>query len=251
MAGPPRHSTSLVSVWYPPRRQPNLFRVNDSAPAPDWLQRLAIETFNDRTLAGLALGVVGDGAPTRFVGLGRADADAGRAIDAGTVFRIASISKTMTAIAVMQLVEESRLSLDDPIGEHLRSARVQPPAGAPPVTARHLLTHSAGIGEVREWRDLVRPVIGLAARTGEPPPDLAAYYRRGVRAEVAAGTKWAYANHGFALLGCSWRSCAARRSPRSCANGSSRPSAWSTPTSSAAIACATGSRSATGCGADG
>jgi CubicO group peptidase (beta-lactamase class C family) len=190
-----------VSLSYPLRRRPNLFRVNDSAPAPDWLQRLAIEAFNDRTLAGLALGVTGDGAHTRFVGLGRADADAGRAIDAATVFRIASISKTMTAIAVMQLVEDGRLSLDDPIGEHLRSARVQPPAGAPPVTARHLLTHSAGIGEVREWRDLVRPVIGLAAKPGEPPPDLAAYYRRGVRADVAAGTKWAYANHGFALLG--------------------------------------------------
>jgi CubicO group peptidase (beta-lactamase class C family) len=175
--------------------------VTNSSPAPDWLEQLAIEAFNEHTFAGLAVGVVRDGALEQFVGLGRADADAGRPVDRGTVFRIGSISKTMTAIAVMQLVEEGRVALDDPVGEHLRSVRVQAPRGAPPVTVRHLLTHSSGIGEVRTWRDLARPVVGLATKAGTPPPDLADYYRDGVRAEVAPGSKWAYANHGFALLG--------------------------------------------------
>jgi CubicO group peptidase (beta-lactamase class C family) len=170
----------------------------------DWLETLAIEAFNEHTLAGLAVGVVsrnGDAGSPRYVSLGRADASAGRPVDQRTVFRIGSISKTMTAIAVMQLVEEGRLALDDPVAEHLRSSRVESPRGAPPVTVRHLLTHSAGIGEIRGWRDLTRPVIGLASKAGEPPPELADYYGAGVRAEVAPGTKWAYANHGFALLG--------------------------------------------------
>jgi CubicO group peptidase (beta-lactamase class C family) len=175
--------------------------VTNSPPDPDWLETLAIEAFNEDTLAGLAVGVVRDGALERFVGLGLADADHRRPVDAGTVFRIGSISKTMTAIGVMQLVEEGAFGLDDPVAEHLRSVRVESPRGAPPVTVRHLLTHSAGIGEIREWRDLARPVIGLGSKAGEPPPDLADYYRGGVRAEVAPGTKWAYANHGFALLG--------------------------------------------------
>jgi len=168
---------------------------------PDWLETLAIEALNEHTLAGLAVGVVRGGGLDRVVGLGLADASARRPVDGGTVFRIGSISKTMTAIAVMQLVEERRLALDDPVGEHLRSSRVQSPPGAPPVTVRHLLTHSAGIGEIRSWRDVTRPMIGLASKAGEPAPELADYYRGGVRAEVAPGTKWAYANHGFALLG--------------------------------------------------
>jgi CubicO group peptidase (beta-lactamase class C family) len=175
--------------------------VRNFAPDLDWLETLAIEAFNDHTLAGLAVGVVRGGALERVVGLGLADASARRPVDGGTVFRIGSISKTITAIAVMQLVEEGRLALDDPVDEHLRSSRVQSPLGAPPVTVRHLLTHSAGIGEIRGWRDLTRPVIGLASKAGERPPELAAYYRDGVRAEVAPGTKWAYANHGFGLLG--------------------------------------------------
>jgi CubicO group peptidase (beta-lactamase class C family) len=166
-----------------------------------WFDSLATEAFNEHTLAGLAVGVVRGGELERFVGLGRAYADKRRRVDAGTVFRVGSISKTMTAIAVMQLVEDGLVTLDDAVSEHLRSAGVESPHGAPPVTVRHLLTHSAGIGEVRTWRDLARPMIGLASKAGEPPPELAEYYRGGVRTEVAPGTKWAYANHGFALLG--------------------------------------------------
>src|SRR3954451_7835185 len=107
----------------------------------------------------------------------------------------------MTAIAVLQLVEEGRLALDDPIADHLHSVRVESPRGAPPVTVRHLLIHSASIGEVRRWSDLGRPVIALASKAGQPPPPLARYYRNGLRTEVAPGTKWAYAHRGFALLG--------------------------------------------------
>ena len=175
--------------------------MNNLPHSPDWLETLAIEDFNDRTLAGLALGVVRDGELERFVGLGVADARTERPVDARTAFRIGSISKTMTAIAVLQLVEDGRLALDDPIGDHLRSVRVDAPRGAPAVTIRHLLTHTAGIGEVRRWSDLGRPMIALASKAGEPPPPLARYYRRGLRTEVPPGTKWAYANHGFALLG--------------------------------------------------
>jgi hypothetical protein len=62
------------------------------------------------------------------------------------------------------------------------------------------LTHTGGIGELRAITDLARPVIGLGARPGQLPK-LSEYYRGGLRVGVAPGTKWAYANHGFATLG--------------------------------------------------
>jgi CubicO group peptidase (beta-lactamase class C family) len=165
------------------------------------LRRAAVEVFNEHPLAGLAAGLVTDGKLRWSVGLGVADAAAGRPVDTSTVFRIGSISKTMTALAVMQLVEEGQVGLDDPVRARLRSVRLeQRDASGGPVTIRQLLTHTGGLGELRRWSDLLRPTIGLAAKPGEVPA-LARYYAPALRAEVAAGTKWAYANHGFALLG--------------------------------------------------
>jgi CubicO group peptidase (beta-lactamase class C family) len=160
---------------------------------------LAVETFNEHTLAGLAVGVVRGGELAVFTGLGLADFASGRPVERDTVFRIGSISKTMTAIGVMQLVEEGRVRLDDPVNEHVRGFRVEGPGE--PVTIRNLLTHTGGLGELRRWSDLLRPTIGLAAKLGDPPADLGAFYAPVLRAEVEPGTKWAYANHGFAVLG--------------------------------------------------
>jgi len=162
------------------------------------IDALAIETFNQHTLAGLALGVVRDGELEHFTGLGLADAEAGRPVQRDTVFRIGSISKTMTAVAVMQLVEEGAVDLDAAVNDLGTRARVE---AAAPVTVRHLLTHTSGIGELRRASDLVRPVIGLGAKPGERLPTLAEYYTPPLRAGIVPGTKWAYANHGFALLG--------------------------------------------------
>jgi CubicO group peptidase (beta-lactamase class C family) len=162
------------------------------------IDELATESFNEHTLAGLAVGVVRDGALEHFTGLGLADADAGRPVERDTVFRIGSISKTMTAIAVMQLAEEGTLALDAPVNELGTRALIEAPA---PVTVRHLLTHRSGLGELRRPSDLVRPVIGLGVKPGQPVPALGDYYAKPLRTRVAPGEKWAYANHGFALLG--------------------------------------------------
>jgi CubicO group peptidase (beta-lactamase class C family) len=162
-------------------------------------RRAAVETFNEQSLAGLAVGIVRGGELARFEGVGLADFRSGRPVEPGTVFRIGSISKTMTGIGVMQLVEEGRVGLDDPVNEHLRGFRVEGPGA--PVTIRHLLTHTGGLGELRRWTDLARPTIGLARKLGAPQVALTGLYAPVLRAEVAPGTKWAYANHGFAALG--------------------------------------------------
>jgi CubicO group peptidase (beta-lactamase class C family) len=117
------------------------------------------------------------------------------------VFRIASISKTLTAIGVMQLRDKGLFQLDDAVNNYLKGFRIVSPPGAPEVTFRHLLTHTAGIGELPRISDLVHREAWGAGRPKAGAADLADLYRGALRAEVAAGSKWAYANHGFAVLG--------------------------------------------------
>jgi CubicO group peptidase (beta-lactamase class C family) len=152
-------------------------------------------------LGGLAIAVVGASERPAFYCSGVSDIETRRLIDETTGFRIASISKTMTALAVMQLRDSGCLDLDDPVNDYLKALRVRPPAGGPEVTVRHLLTHTSGIGELPRIADIarLRKIFGIA-KPGSPPTDLCALYRGLIRPEVPAGTKWAYANHGFNVL---------------------------------------------------
>jgi serine beta-lactamase-like protein LACTB, mitochondrial len=81
--------------------------------------------------------------PTRrwASGYGLADIEQFVPAKADTVYRLASVSKPITAVAVMQLVERRRLSLDDTVGEWLPDA----PSGWRPITIEQLLTHQSGI----------------------------------------------------------------------------------------------------------
>jgi CubicO group peptidase (beta-lactamase class C family) len=153
--------------------------------------------------AGLAVAVIRNGALVWFHGQGLADVAAKRPITEDTVFRIGSITKTFTAVAVMQLWEQKLVDLDAPANDYVRIFRLVPTkASLRPATVRHLLTHTAGIGYWRRLSDLLQPGVGSgdrAARSGALP--LAEYYRGGLPVEVEPGTKWVYSNHGFAALG--------------------------------------------------
>ena len=153
--------------------------------------------------AGLAAGVVRGGSLEWFVGYGVADIQTKAPVTRDTVFRIGSITKTFTAIAVMQLCEQGLVDLDAPANGYLRSVQLVPAkANFRPATARHLLTHTAGVGYWRQLSDLLRPGAGSGVRAGRRPvPPLADYYRKGLPVEVEPGTKWVYSNHGFAVLG--------------------------------------------------
>ena len=152
--------------------------------------------------AGLAVGVIRDGGPTWFHGHGVADIASKAPITQDTVFRIGSITKTFTAIAIMQLSERGLLQLDAPANDYLRTFRLVPAnPRLQPATVRHLLTHTAGIGYWRRFSDLLRPGVGSGVQAGRTSPSLADYYRRGVPVEIEPGTKWVYSNHGFAALG--------------------------------------------------
>jgi CubicO group peptidase (beta-lactamase class C family) len=166
--------------------------------------------LNRHPAVGLAVGIVRHGSLEFFHRHGLADIASDTLIDADTVFRIGSVTKPFTAIAVMQLHEQGLIDLEAPANDYLRGYELVPAqAGLRPATVRHLLTHTAGIAEVQRVWDLLHPEAGpfegrpptLSVAAGEPMPSLAEYYRRGVRVVAEPGTRFAYCNHGFATLG--------------------------------------------------
>lgn len=162
---------------------------------------LVVDLMNRHASPGLSLAVVHDGEVVHLKGYGLADVTTGRAVTPDTVFRIGSTSKTMTAIALMQLWEAGRFDLDDPVAAHLTSYQLHQPRGTRPVTIRDMLTHTSGSGEGRNHGDLVRPGHGLGIPEGQVIPPLRDWYPKGLRTEVEPGHKWAYANHAVATLG--------------------------------------------------
>lgn len=161
------------------------------------------EILNRWPAVGLAVGVVRRRSLDSFVAHGYADIASKEPVTEDTVFRIASVSKTFTAIAVMQLWEQGLLGLDAPANDYLRAYKLIPAKPSwRPATVRHLLTHTAG---VPEWVHPTRMVnsgwFGESFALGERLPTLAEYYSGGLRLAVEPGTIWAYTDHGIATVG--------------------------------------------------
>jgi serine-type D-Ala-D-Ala carboxypeptidase/endopeptidase len=142
---------------------------------------------------GLAYGIVAGGALVHARGLGCLSLE-GPAPDAGTVFRIASMTKSFTAAAVLALRDDGALALDDPVGDYVPQVRSLPlPApDCAPLTIRNLLTMTAGFPADDPWGD---------RQQGLPLGDFAALLEDGVRFAFAPGLRFEYSNVGYALLG--------------------------------------------------
>lgn len=99
-----------------------------------------------RGIPGISVGVVYDQDLLWAKGFGCSDLESRSPATPATLYRIASISKTFTATALLQLRDCGKLQLDDPIEKHLSWFRIQNPfEDAPAVTIRQLLTHTAGL----------------------------------------------------------------------------------------------------------
>jgi CubicO group peptidase (beta-lactamase class C family) len=172
---------------------------------PDQLQLKArVDGILNRWPAvGLAVGIVRDGRPESVHAHGLADIAANTPVTDDTVFRIGSITKTFTAVAVMQLWEQGLVDLDAPANDYLRAYRLVP---ARPewraATVRHLLTHTAGVPEWVHPLHMIRSGwFGETYALDERLPSLGEFYHGGLRLAVEPGTIWAYTDHGFATLG--------------------------------------------------
>jgi methyl acetate hydrolase len=154
----------------------------------------------DRAIPGVvAMAADRDGVLYRGA-FGVADADSGRPMTADALFRIASMTKAITSVAALQLVETGRLDLDDPVARHLPAFaklcvfqsfdhvtgayRVRPAAKA--VTVRHLMTHCAGLGY-----GFTSPVLrDFKPRAGENYPVGPLLFEPGERWHYGTSTDW-------------------------------------------------------------
>jgi CubicO group peptidase (beta-lactamase class C family) len=160
----------------------------------DALERVVVE----QRIPGISAAVViGDDVVFR-ASAGLADIEARTPMTPRHRQRIASITKTMVGLCVMALVDEDRLSLDDTVASHLPEIDFRGPAED--LRLRHLLTHTAGIGEAPTFESLAN-YVNPNPDVRTPPGEFTSMYPDGIVVEAPAGTKWAYANHGFALLG--------------------------------------------------
>ncbi len=137
-------------------------------------------------LPGLALAVVRNGEVVKLQGYGVADIERQVAVTPDTVFKIGSVSKPLIATAVMLLVQDGKLSLDDPVSKYLDGT----PDTWKDITIRHFLTHTSGV--VREGPAFdpfkVQPVAAVV-RSAYPLP-----------LRFPTGTKWEYCNVGYFAL---------------------------------------------------
>src|SRR5262245_64365257 len=104
---------------------------------------------------GAAWGIVVDGELAHVGTAGFRDLAAKAPVEADTVFRIASMTKSFTAMSILKLRDEGKLSLDDPAERYVPELRdLRYPTGdSPKVTIRHLLSHSEGFPEDNPWGD--------------------------------------------------------------------------------------------------
>ena len=162
--------------------------------------RSAIESaVEEHRLPGISVGVVSGRDLVWAEGFGYADIESARPQDPALRQRIGSISKTMTALCVMALVDEDRLALDDRVSALLPDVPLH--GHGESLTVWHMLTHSGGIGEAPTMADFHDPYTTALWSDAPGGFTFPGSYPGGILVEVEPGTKWAYSNHAFGLLG--------------------------------------------------
>ncbi len=144
------------------------------------------ERMQKRRIPGLAVAVVRNGVVIYAKGYGLADVENNVPVSTQSVFLIASITKQFTAAAIMMLVEEKKISLDDPINKFLSS----PPDDWKSITIRHLLTHTAGFGD-----------CPYSFRNERVSTTRQYEYAKNDQVGFTPGDRWQYSDDGYFLLG--------------------------------------------------
>ncbi|HLA78522.1 MAG TPA: serine hydrolase domain-containing protein [Vicinamibacteria bacterium] len=153
------------------------------------VERILTAEMSRWGIPGLSLGVVVDGEIRLANGYGVADLENNVPAKATTLYRLGSISKTLTATAVMQLSEREKLDLDAPIQKYVPGFPEKPW----PVTARQLLAHLGGIRNYSEGE------FGSTRRYASVGEALAIFKDGPLACEP--GTKFLYSTYGYTLLG--------------------------------------------------
>ncbi len=191
----------LVCLLAQPVARP---RADTQAPAQDRAERLKTALPEiDRLFAdfartsrapGIAYGVLIDGQLVHTGTVGVRERETMTPVTTDTVFRIASMTKSFTALAILKLRDEGKLSLDDPAERYVPelASLAYPTKDSPRITIRHLLSHSEGFPEDNPWGDQQLAVT---------EEEFTAMLRGGIPFSTSPGTAYEYSNYGFAILG--------------------------------------------------
>ncbi len=148
----------------------------------------------DAHIPGMVWGVVKDGKLVHVKGAGIQDIDSKRPVTADSLFRIASMTKSFTALSILKLRDEGKLSLDAPAEIYVPEMRgwKYPTDDSPKIRVRDLLTHTAGFVTDDPWGDRQTPL---------PEADFTRMLSVGVPFTRPPATAMEYSNLGYALLG--------------------------------------------------
>lgn len=188
------HGLASAAESYPPARftdPERAAKLESAFPAIDQIFR---DYATAHRIPGMVWGLVIDGKLAHTGATGVRDLASNTPVTPETVFRIASMTKSFTTLAVLKLRDAGKLSLDDRVSKWIPEFAVMelPTKDSPPLTVRQLLSHSAGFPEDNPWGDQQ-----LAASDA----DLTAWLKRGIPFSTPPGTRYEYSNYAFGLLG--------------------------------------------------
>lgn len=190
----PAHARNAAAAILGVERGLRPLAIIDGQPQPRWT---IVERMKHYKVPGVSIAMISGGAVAWARGYGVASS--GKPVDTETLFQAASISKPVTALMALRLVDDGALSLDDDVNLRLRSWKVPENefTRAQKVTLRRLLNHSAGV--------TVRGFDGYAA--GAPVPSLLDILdgrtpanSGPIRVEAIPGTTWSYSGGGYVVV---------------------------------------------------
>ena len=184
----------IATGTVPPSQFADSRRREKLATAFPEIERL-FKNFMERQLTpGAVLGVIIDGelAFVKVAGVREKTSDA--PVTPETVFRIASMTKSFTAMAILKLRDEGKLTLEDPVSKYVPELAhlPYPTSDSETLKIRHLLTHSEGFPEDNPWGD---------RQLAQSDKTMREWMRTGIPFSTSPGTAFEYSNYGFAILG--------------------------------------------------
>ena len=187
-------TTLAADVVYSPPRFTDPGRLERLTPLFPEIDDLYRRHATNEHIPGMVYGVMLDGRLVHTGTYGTANLIDKTPVHRATRFRIASMSKSFTAMAILRLRDAGRLQLDDPVEKHIPQFRkVQPlTSDSPRITLRHLLQMDVGFPQDDPWGD--RKLADTVAQ-------LETLVAGGLRFSNPPGTTWEYSNLGYGLLG--------------------------------------------------
>ncbi|MBX9678856.1 MAG: beta-lactamase family protein [Gemmataceae bacterium] len=194
-----------IAVWVVAIAMPfATAQTGESDPRLASFDRLMESFVKDNQAPGAALAVAKDGRLAYARGFGHSDERQKLPVEPTTRFRIASVSKPITAVAILKLIEQGKFELDDPVRPLLgiRKQGQEDPRWAK-VTVRQLLQHTGGWDRAKSFDPMFRPLeVAKEVGSSSPAPAKAVVqYMLRRPFDFEPGERFAYSNFGYCVLG--------------------------------------------------